>query len=245
MMISMATYRITPFVNIGEPREPFYQPGAEWMRDAVKGLMHRHSAKLKQEDVDTSLFHNHNELTSHNKPGYPLIIYHCTGGQFFVTGINEGAYALARLMALYHEPVRVAGHLLVSFSKQKETAREIEATDQPVVYTLHNYLPLNAGVHREFEQAGPMRKILMLEEAIRKHLEKDLFKYLHIDLPVTDVVLSDLPEINPRRQTYKNHQYLSFNLEFSARLALPDYLALGNGKAFGYGILEKAAPADK
>ncbi|MCX6269640.1 MAG: hypothetical protein NTU44_00185 [Bacteroidetes bacterium] len=78
----------------------------------------------------------------------------------------------------------------------------------------------------------------MLEEAIRKHLEKDFFKYLSIEHKAADIALTELPLINPQRQTYKNHQYLSFNLSFSSNLLLPDYMALGNGKAFGYGILE-------
>jgi hypothetical protein len=239
MMISMTTYRITPYLNMGEPREPYYTPGAEWVRDAVKGLMHRHSALLKTQDVDTSLFHNHNEQTSHNKPGYPLIIFHYTGGMFLVTGINAGAYALSRLMALYHEPVKVTNHLLVSFTLYREVDQEIDITPNPVSYLIHNYLPLNTEIHKEYETAGAMRKITILEEAIHKHLEKDLFRYLGIGFPAGDINLSALPEVNAHRQTYKNHHYLSFNLRFSSCLQLPDYLALGNGKAFGYGILER------
>lgn len=238
-MISMITYRIIPFLNLDEPREPYFNPGSEWVRDAVKGLMHRNSAMLKEQGVDTSRFHNHDEQTSQNKPGYPLIIYHYTGGQFLVTGINEGAYALSQLMALYPGPVKVSHQMMVYFSMLKESNQEIEAVAEPVIYQLHNYLPLNAGLHREFESAGAMRKMAMLEEAISKHLEKDMFKYLGIDLPVPEISLIDIPAIEPRRQTYKNHQYLAFNLKFSVGLLLPDYLTLGNGKAFGYGILEK------
>lgn len=243
MMISMVTYRINPYLNIGEPRDSYFLPGAEWMRDAVKGLMHRNSALLKNQEVDTSLFHNHNEQTSHNKPGYPLIIYHFTGGHFLVTGINEGAYALSRLIALFREPVRVSNQMLVSFTMVGEINHEIEATQVPVKYQVNNYLALNAEIHKEYESAGPMRKLLILEEAIRKHLEKDLFKYLGIDLALHDLNLSELPDVNPHRQTYKNHHYLSFNLRFSTCLHLPDYIALGNGKAMGFGILEKYSDA--
>ncbi|MCX6266917.1 MAG: CRISPR-associated endonuclease Cas6 [Bacteroidetes bacterium] len=239
MMISMITYRITPFLNLGEPREPYHIPGAEWLRDAVKGLMHPNSAELKSSGVDTSLFHNHNEQTSHNKPGYPLIIYHYTGGQFLVTGINEGAFALAQLMTLYHEPVRVSNQLLVSFSRFREVNQEIEATLVPINYTITNYLALNSEIHREYEASAPRSKITILEDAIHKHIGKDLFKHLGIDMAVSEINLTALPEVSPHRQTYKNHHYLSFNLRFSACLKLPDYLALGNGKAFGYGILEK------
>ncbi len=238
MKITLCTYRIIPYLKAGEPREPYYKPGSEWVRDAVKGLMHRYSTMLKKQAVDTSLFHNHDEQNSHNKPGYPLIIYHFTGGEFLVTGINEGAYALGQLMALYDEPVNVSQQLMVDFAIYKEIIQDIKIADKPIAYNLHRYLALNSTVHKEFETAGAMRKIIMLEEAIIKHIDKDLFKYLTIDLPAPQVFLLDLPLIEPVRQTYKNHQYLSFNLKFSANLVLPDYLALGNGKAFGYGIIE-------
>jgi len=244
MMISLTTYRINPYLNLFEPAEPFFKPGSEWVRDAVKGLMHPNSDKLRSKGVATSLFHNHDEKTSLNKPDYPLIIYHYTGGQFFVTGINEGAFAINELTALFPGPVKVNQQpMVVSFSKVKSSNQEIEAVSDPVTYQIHNYLALNAGIHQEYEAADALRKIAMLEEAIRKHLEKDLFKYLGIDLPVPEIKLLEIPFINPKRQTYKNHHYFSFNLKFSVNLLLPSYLALGNGKAFGYGILEQETVA--
>ncbi|MCX6269639.1 MAG: hypothetical protein NTU44_00180 [Bacteroidetes bacterium] len=115
MHLHVTTYRIIPFLSMDEPREPYYKPGSEWLRDAVKGVMHPHSARLKKKDVDTSLFHNHDERNSQNKPCYPLVIYHYTGGQFLVTGINEGAHALRELVALFPEPVRVSSQLIISF----------------------------------------------------------------------------------------------------------------------------------
>ena len=243
MRISLSTYRISPFVRVGEPIEPLYKPGSEWARDAVKGLMHLNSDLLKEKRVDTSLFHNHDELTSKTKPGYPLIIYHYNGGQFLVTGINEGAYAMDQLMALYHGPVVASSRLIVGFSAQPPVVHEIEQKDHPQCYNLYNYLALNSKIHKEFEQANAMQRIVMLEDAIAKHLEKDLFKYLNIELPTPQPILLDLPIIHSALHTYKNHQYLSFNLKFSVNISLPNYLPLGNGKAMGFGILEKYSDA--
>ena len=227
---------------MGNNAEPYLKPGPDWVRDAVKGLMHRNAGLLKERGVDTSLFHNHNETNSQNKPTYPLIIYHFADAKFMVTGINEGAYALEQLMALYNFPVEAGNDLLVTFRKLhgKQTI-EVVPTPQANTYRLCYYLPFNPKVHKEYDILDAGQKMELLRQTITKHLVNDMFKYLQIPVFDPRVQVLDIVKLDQKRHTYKEHHYLSFDLVFAANASLPVLLTLGNGKAFGYGTIQKYA----
>jgi hypothetical protein len=58
------------------------------------------------------------------------------------------------------------------------------------------------------------------------------------------VEIFDFIKLDQKLLPYKNHFYLPFNLVFSTNFLLPDFLSLGNGKAFGYGIIEQLETTD-
>ena len=246
-MFEILTYQIIPYLRLGYNADSYLKPGSEWVRDAVKGLMHSNSKWLKERNVDTSLFHNHDETSSRNKPDYPRIIYHFANSKFSVTGINEGAYALEQLMTLYHHPVETDKDLIIAFHKLgRKQEFTIEYSARAIAYRLTNYLPFSPETFKKYELLNMAQKIELLRLTISKHLVYDLFKYLQI--PVFDplVEIIDILKLDQKRYTYKDHHYLTMDLLFRANLSLPDLLTLGNGKAFGYGLIEKyLKPADK
>jgi hypothetical protein len=238
-MITITTYQIKPFLLIGETPEKYVKPGSEWIRDSIKGLMHDKSEQLKKQGVDTSLFHNHNEANSNTLPGYPKIIYHYTNGQFLVTGINEGAFALQQLFTSYRNMIDINDRLKVGISRFSHEETDIVQTEQPIIYQIHQYLALDSKTHKQYVGVPMTEKIQMIEKTLHKHLINDLFKYMGVSLPNIQVQLVDILKLDQKLLPYKAHFYLPFNLLFSLNANLPQFVALGSGKAFGYGIIEK------
>jgi hypothetical protein len=238
-MLHSATYQLKPYLLIGEPAEKYIKPGTEWVRNAVKGLMHSKSGFLKGKGVRTELFHNHNELTGKTLTGYPKILYHYTNESFLVTGINEGATALGQLFELYPGMIRINGQLIIGISKTDDVTHDDLASGKVQLYRIKNYLPFNASTHKLYLAESLPGKMKLLEDTMKKHFRNDLFKFLEINVPELELKLIDILKLDQKRLSYKNHQYLPFDLVFSLNIDLPQYLALGNGKAFGYGIIER------
>lgn len=243
-MIKTITYQITPYLLLGTHTEAYIKPGTEWIRDVVKGLMHQNSKYLHQMGVDTSLFHNHNENTSQTLIRYPRILYHYTNGQFLVTGINEGASALQLLFSLFKYPVQYVEKIIVTFSLFKSEQIEIINSDSRHYYKINNWLALDAKTHKQYIEFSAAHKIELLNDTLFKHVKNDLFKYLDITLDDIKVEIFDFIKLDQKLLPYKNHFYLPFNLVFSTNFILPDFLSLGNGKAFGYGIIEQIDMTD-
>lgn len=238
-MLTILTYQLKPYLLVGEPLEPLLKPGAEWLRDIVNMLMVRHREHLTKAGIDTSIFHNHDEKTSHTLPPYPRILYQNHNGIFLVTGINEGAVALAALAAFYPQPVSVGHKLFVGFAPYRVQESGIVKTESPITYKISNYLALDQKTHKEYQAATAIQKLQLLEGRLLKHLVADLFHYLHIDIPEPRLELLDMLSSGQRSLTYRSHHYLAFNMVFGLDVQLPDFLALGNGKAFGYGVIER------
>jgi len=238
-MIKLLSYQVNPFLLLGESTEPYLKPNAEWIRDIVNQLMVRHRGHLVKAGVDTSIFHNHDEARSHTLPPYPRILYQNNNGIFLVTGINQGADALAELLGFYREPVYAGKKMMVSFSPYSNRETDIVKTDGMITYSIGNYLALDMKTHKQYINATAVQKILLLENTLIKHLLNDLFHYLEVDVDELTVEILEMPAKEQRSMTYKNHHYLAFNLIFAANVLLPDFVALGNGKAFGYGIIKR------
>lgn len=238
-MIKLLTYQVKPYLLLGESAESYLKPNAEWIRDMVNQLMVRHRQHLVKAGVDTSLFHNHDEASSHTLTTYPRIIYQNNNGFFMVTGINQGAAALSELFGLYPQPVAAGKTMMVSFVPYRSLETEMVKTGEMIRYAIHNYLALDAKTHKQYADSTAAQKISLLEDTILKHLTGDLFHYLDVVVDEPAVEIVEMLNNEPRSMTYKNHHYLSFNLVFAANVLLPDFVALGNGKAFGYGMIER------
>jgi len=238
-MLQVTTYIIKPYLLFGETPEKYVKSGTEWMRDAVKGLMHPNSEQLKELGVNTSLFHNHNEANSNTLSDYPKITYHYTNNQFLVTGINEGSFALKKLFALFRNPVSINEHLILEFRRLSHEEIEVAETQQMQFYHIRNYLALDSKTHKKYSEAPAAEKITLLESTLYKHLKNDLFKYLGVNHTNLQVQLLDILKLNQKLLPYKAHFFLPFDLVFSINANLPQFVALGSGKAFGYGIIEK------
>lgn len=179
---------------------------------------------------------NQHSESGKNRIGYPLIIYHCIDQQFYLTGINQGAEALRAIAGLYNSPFEVQDVLFNGFEKlPKGNAPEITTTTGWHDYRLIQWVPLHHEDMKAYKAMNLQQKITELNIRLEKHLVNELDKYLEIPIPGLETSITDIIKIYTEPMLYKGYEYLSLDISFSANIALPPMITLGNIKALGYG----------
>jgi hypothetical protein len=225
-MITIRTYQLEP---AAKARTNEFT--TEWLREEVNKLMLPKRGLLEKQGVDTSLFYNHDPLTSRTRQGYPLVIYHCLDGLFYITGINEGALAIEKLAGHYSSLQAVDD----SFRDEKTNGKfGLSITDQSFTYSLIEWRPIHHKQRAAFATLSMMAKVTELQHKLEKHLTNELGKYLNISLDGLKLEITDITRIY-EPATYKNHKYPAFDIRFKANVSLPAMITLGNNKALGYG----------
>lgn len=238
-MINVLTYHVKPFLLFGENDAMLQKSGAEWLRTSINILYNRGKARLHNAEVITDIFHNHDEKTGKTKPGYPLIIYHKIDNSFYITAINEGVETVKELLSPVTRPVEINKNLYMYFEVFKAEEIEVINTQTKNKYSITDWLPLNADTHKKYKTLALIEKIKFLEEILQKHIIYDFGKYLNLEISKTEVSISDVDRLKRTCMQYKGHDYLPFSLKFTANVNLPDFITLGNGKSFGYGMVKK------
>jgi hypothetical protein len=205
----------------------------------INQLYNSNKARLHKAGVRTELFHNHDELTSATRTLYPLIIYHYLNTGFYVTGINEGAVALKELLEPYERAVDINKNFLLKFELAFSEEREVKNSDTEQRYRLVDWLPLKSDSFKRYQTLTLIEKIGFLEGQLIKHITNDFGKFLDLDLSGTRVKILAVDNLKRSSLPYKSHDYQPFSFEFSVNVDLPGFITLGNGKAFGFGRVEK------
>lgn len=238
-MLKLNTYRVNPYILHGI-KSPFDdQSASSWLRTSVNLLYNRSKGRIKNENPDTSAFHNHDEMTGRTKPGYPLIIYHADKEGKYVTCVNDGINLFDSLISGFNEPVKLNNEVFLSFSLVRTQECKVIVTENFSRYSISNWLPMNSEPHKAYLKKKLFDKILFLEEILMNNLCRDFGKYLNIELDGLKIQIEDIDQMKRSCMQYKGHDFIPFSFIFSANIILPDYIFLGNGKAFGYGKVIK------
>lgn len=236
-MLTLTTYRLTPYIPPGESFGSNTEPGSEWLRNTLNRLMVLHRPQLRQMGIDTSLFHNHSEISGATLTTYPLILYQHTGGQFLVSGLNAGAEALNALAQVCKGPVMVSSSLVVTLTKELQQKVEPTVGPQMINYVIGSYLAFDSRTFALYKAAKAASKIELLEATLRKHITNDLCK--HLELKPLDIETEVYEITGITTVMVRQRSHLAFDISFGLNLSLPDYLALGHFKAFGYGVMKR------
>lgn len=235
-MINLQTYRLVPHTAANTRTELF---SSEWLRVAINKEVRDKREALEKEKVDTSLFYNHDPVTGITRIGYPLIIYHYIEGIFYITGINEGAFAVEKLALLYESPFVMNELMFQEFKKEKAKDKfELSTTDKPQSYRLVEWLPLHHKDFKAYRKINMIAKVTRLNERLEKHIVGELGKYLGISFHSFTAVITDITRVYNHPVIYKGYEYPAYDILFTANVSLPESITLGNNKALGYGRVE-------
>ncbi len=239
MMITISTYLVRPYLLHGLPCpfQPKYE--TEWLRRVVNSLYNPSKGRVSKTGVRGELLHNHDESDPKKMVLHPMIAYHYIDGTFYITGANEGGDTLKELIAPFDRAVEINRNFLLKFEQMAEKEYELMNVSSAVAYRLTNWLPLNTENFRRFQAASLMDKIRLLEKILLTNIAGDLANLFGTGLSATQVDILSADNLNRATLPYSGHDYQPFTIEFATNTELPDLITLGNGRAFGYGRVNR------
>lgn len=249
-MIKTSVYKISPYLAEGyQLPNTRVNNGTAWLREAINLLYNRNKERLRAAGVVTNLFHNHDEQSGQNISRYPLIQYQKHQSAYYVAGLNEGSHALDQLfidvLPVYTTSEQVQLVVKSVFNDEQPVAE----THSELSYTLTNWLPFSNENYKRFKQMLAISdKIEFLEQNLKNHLAKDFFHYLNLGISTENILLK-LSAIDsfsrscvPVKVNRHIHDFQPFTVTFTTNVLLPRFICLGNGKVYGFGLVEATNP---
>ena len=244
-MIKTTVFQITSILADGQLLpNPTINNGTDWLREAINTIYNRNKGRLKAAGVLTNLFHNHDEQSGINIARYPLIQYQKQAEDFFVVGLNEGCHALETLFCDELPVYNLSEQLHLKVKKVFTANQAVGCTESKYSYTLNNWLPFSNENYKRYKAMGRLSdKLTFLENTLKNHLVKDFSKYLELGL-TDDEVKVDFTAIDSftnstiRVRVNKHiHGFQPFTITFTTNVKLPRNICLGNGKVYGFGLI--------
>ena len=250
-MVKTTVYQITPFLSEG------YQlpgkgtnNGTEWLREAVNLLYNRNKERLHKAGVHTTLFHNHDEKNGNTIARYPLIQYQKREQGYFVAGFNGGSDAIDALFEGINSVAGINNSMLAEIKMFFSGHQETVATNSKLIYTLTNWLPFNRVNYARYKQTGALsEKTALLEHILKSHIVNDFSRFLdlgftHENTVVKIISVESFTRACVQLQLNKHtHDFQPFTVVFESNLLLPQYICLGNGKVYGFGLTKAVSTA--
>ena len=235
----------------------FHAANLKKLRGAIIESVMKHKEAFDATGVKTDVFHNHVEKTltsvalQGNEPitsanvtdryyHYPKIQYQLRHGKAGITGIGEGAEALAFWIST------VGGELIVggrSFSLTIAQEQRIQWTPallpETNTYRLNKWLAFNPKNHECWKNTPKLtEKVTLINNILWGHV-------CHLLQDTGFEVCKETLQLyisNIDHQTYMNCygiQKLALDITFCTNLNLPSEIGLGQGTTIGYGKVQQ------
>lgn len=187
------------------------------------------------EDVDI-LYHNHTREDGF-RYSYPLIQYKRLGGKAAIVCVEDGVDSIGQfLMAQQPEVVLGERKVTLEMESVKPQRAMMQTWQSSFDYRLQHWLPLNSeNYHRYQEQTGLTERTTLLEGILKGNLLsmcKGLGIYISEELSVSITRMTE-----PRLVKVKGVRVMSFDVDFSSNLSIPDGLGIGKNASLGYGTI--------
>ena len=180
------------------------------------------------------LFHNHDGDGLRYR--YPLIQYKRIGGHAAVMAIGEGVEHIGSLLNAGCETLTLGSREIPYGIERVEPGNILVQTWQETFdYHLRKWLPLNSENYARYQATGSVAEhAIMLEDILTANM-LSMCKGLGITVEKTiECSITHIGE--PRKVHYKGTPLMSFDVEFSSNMSLPDYIGLGKGVSQGHGV---------
>ena len=190
-------------------------------------------------------FHNHQSDTGKSILNYPLIQYKLESLKEFRTRpmlvcLEQGVEDAYHFFAQPDWTLNILGESMpLRIAKLDVRQHVLTMGDTPFRYRLHKWQALNQSNYAEWQA--------ILEDRAAQHnfLEKCLNQHIHSfakgvdwaigkdwDIKITQVYKYEWIE-------FKKVRTLAFTIDFETKASLPDFIGLGKGVAFGFGVLRR------
>ncbi len=199
--------------------------------------MFRGAVIAEDENIEDIFYHSHdgNEL----RYAYPLIQYKTINGKAAIIGIDAGTDSLTKMIYPYERTLRIGNKTeAYTICETMACSTNVDYVGNPIKYSLSQWLPLNKDNYSLYVNTKDMigrleilkrmliGNILSFAKGIGVHLESEL----HVQ------ILSS-KECKPT--TYKGQKMMTFDIEFTSNLRLPQFIGLGKGASTGHGMIRE------
>lgn len=235
-MPTVTTYQLTPHPSPGQRTENF---DSLYLRALVNSLVRESWEELEDKGLGPELFFNRDIKTGITQIGYPLVIYHFFGGNFYLTGINKGADAVDFICNKNAAPFEYNNMLFSGFKSCQTDQLVTQCSEKTYYCVLKNWIPIHHRQNAAFNTMNLLEKINQMQQQLHKHIEQEYCKYLEIDATGLQTDICDILQKHAEPFAYKGYRFWMYDVEIKCNLYLPEMLCLGNNKALGFGRIKK------
>ncbi|MBK8818373.1 MAG: hypothetical protein IPN49_04515 [Saprospiraceae bacterium] len=206
------------------------------------------AAVIEKTKRESTLFHNHIDDNSFIYR-YPLIQYKVTDKKASMVCLAEATEDIHYLLKQKKFDFRIGKETLdYEIDDVRLKYERIQTWDESFTYNIHNWMALNQDNHREYQNLRSLiERMMFLEQLLEKHI-RIFMEAMGAEEPIPLKV--KLQEIKGDKHIeYKGVFHLTFSLNFTCNLSIPNYVGLGKGVSVGFGIVkqlgEKVEPLKK
>lgn len=183
------------------------------------------------------LFHNHrNEGFRYS---YPLIQYKRINRRAAIVCIGEGTEIIGQFLSKSGADIKIGDRTVVPQIESMRPSRTlIQIWNDRFTYTLRNWVSLNSGNYQQYSQtAGLVDQVQMLQ----KILVGNILSFAKgVGIEIEGQIECEISKIlHTQWKKIKGEKILTFDVEFSANISLPDYIGLGKHTSLGHGTIRK------
>jgi len=209
------------------------------------------SSKLTKQEKE--LFSNREEAPDGSKgkaiERYPLIQYRWAEGKALIWAMNEGVDAIKKLVKskIFDQFTIQNQHvpLLVTHTSEKELVALRIDEERAHLYLVFHFVPFGQDKEKEYHSMPTyIEKIKVLEQVLLNELV--LLTYavgMKTDKKITVEIVDIIRKSNARYKTknsdgsYMVIEPQSYFMKIRSNIVLPEGIAIGRHKAYGYGII--------
>lgn len=188
-------------------------------------------------------FHNHG-AEGEAIYRYPLIQYKSIHGKAAIVAMNDGADAMQRYFSGPDRRLMVAGQgheLTVEDLRMNQVV--MRTWNQQFHYRIQNWIALQDRPFQDYQATTSLsRRATILESRLTSNM-LTMARGLDwwVESPI-EVSITQFWEAHTVR--LKDVRFLAFNATFSTNVFLPDFIGLGKGAAFGFGVVKSIQSQD-
>ena len=162
-------------------------------------------------DKANVLYHNHTG-EDRFRYSYPLIQYKSLNGKAAITCVEEGVDLVGQLLSDFHGVINIGKREVECKVMVVQSAKDlIQLSNTPIVYHLHQWLPLNAKNYEQYQCTDNLiEKIKILERVLIGNILSFLKGVgIHIEEQI-DLHITNVKGLKPT--TYKRVKLMAFDI---------------------------------
>ena len=200
------------------------------------------AAVIEKTKRESTLFHNHIDDQSFIYR-YPLIQYKVTDKKASMICLAEATEDIHYLLKQKNFDFKI-GHekLHYEIDDVRLKYERIQTWEASFIYNIHNWMALNQDNYREYQNLDSLiNRMVFLEQLLEKHIRIFMEAIGAEEVIPLKVKLQEIK--GEKHIEYKNVFHLTFSMNFSCNLSIPNYVGLGKGVSVGFGIVKMLGDA--